>query len=263
MNLKQCLLLHIVGIATTGVGFGGFAFAPLVAFLLDTYGWRGAFLILVAIFLNSLPLACLMRPPPKQKAYTENKEQTTNMSLGNLMGSPTLIASSVSLSGYINIKEQTEQHKDESEMKGEANVLDQDKAEQTCLDKVKQYFNATFDCSLLLNIYAVLFIFCAIFHSLPSMVAFTFLPLKCLENGISNYETASILAMMGIADICGRLIIGFIGYKMDVKILFILSLSLRGIGFIMLSFYNEYHVVMVAAILQQFAFGEYIMCNAL
>lgn len=50
------------GIAVCGSGFGTFVFAPLASFLLETYGWRGANLILAGIILNCVIFGALMRP---------------------------------------------------------------------------------------------------------------------------------------------------------------------------------------------------------
>ncbi|CAG0889078.1 unnamed protein product [Darwinula stevensoni] len=55
------------GIATCGAGVGTFIFAPLGNFLLEEYGWRGAYLIYTGILLNCLVLGLLMREPPMKK----------------------------------------------------------------------------------------------------------------------------------------------------------------------------------------------------
>jgi len=51
-----------VGIAAAGSGIGGFVFPPLINFLLETYSWRGAFVILGAIMLNIVICGSLFRP---------------------------------------------------------------------------------------------------------------------------------------------------------------------------------------------------------
>ncbi|KAF4524595.1 hypothetical protein B566_EDAN008550 [Ephemera danica] len=50
------------GIAVCGSGVGTFAFAPLATFLLDTYGWKGANMILAGFILNCAVFGALMRP---------------------------------------------------------------------------------------------------------------------------------------------------------------------------------------------------------
>ena len=51
-----------IGVAAAGSGVGGFVFPPLVNFLLETYSWRGAFLILGAIMFNIVICGSLFRP---------------------------------------------------------------------------------------------------------------------------------------------------------------------------------------------------------
>jgi len=50
------------GIAAAGSGVGGFIFPPFVNFLLETYSWRGAFLILGAIMFNVIICGSIFRP---------------------------------------------------------------------------------------------------------------------------------------------------------------------------------------------------------
>ena len=51
-----------LGVAAAGSGVGGFVFPPLINFLLETYSWRGAFMILGAIMLNIVICGSLFRP---------------------------------------------------------------------------------------------------------------------------------------------------------------------------------------------------------
>jgi len=50
------------GVAAAGSGVGGFIFPPLINFLLETYSWRGTFIILGAIMLNVIICGLLFRP---------------------------------------------------------------------------------------------------------------------------------------------------------------------------------------------------------
>jgi len=51
-----------LGVAAAGSGIGGFIFPPLVNFLVETYTWHGAFLILGAVMLNIVVCGSLFRP---------------------------------------------------------------------------------------------------------------------------------------------------------------------------------------------------------
>lgn len=50
------------GIAVCGSGFGTFVFAPLTKYLIESYGWRGAMLIIGGIVLNCIIFGAMFRP---------------------------------------------------------------------------------------------------------------------------------------------------------------------------------------------------------
>lgn len=52
------------GMACSGSGFGLLALAPLAAFLVAEYTWKGALTVLAGISLNCLVWGALMRPLP-------------------------------------------------------------------------------------------------------------------------------------------------------------------------------------------------------
>ncbi|XP_026846740.1 monocarboxylate transporter 12 [Drosophila persimilis] len=63
------------GIAVCGSGFGTFVFAPLTEYLIGSYGWRGAMLIIGGIVLNCIIFGAMFRPleleaPPKTPPNT-------------------------------------------------------------------------------------------------------------------------------------------------------------------------------------------------
>lgn len=51
------------GIGASGTGLGTFVFAPLTQYLIETFGWRGATLILAGALLNFAVCGALMRDP--------------------------------------------------------------------------------------------------------------------------------------------------------------------------------------------------------
>ncbi|NWR40796.1 MOT11 protein, partial [Tachuris rubrigastra] len=50
-------------LAVSGSTVSGLALGPLMPLALDTYGWRGALLLLAAVSLNLVVAAALLRPP--------------------------------------------------------------------------------------------------------------------------------------------------------------------------------------------------------
>ena len=56
------------GITLCGLGVGGFVFPPIIKALIDTYGWRGTFLMIGGIYAHGAVLGSLFAPiKPKQK----------------------------------------------------------------------------------------------------------------------------------------------------------------------------------------------------
>ena len=56
------------GITLCGLGVGGFVFPPIIKALMDTYGWRGTFLMMGGIYAHGAVLGSLFAPiKPKQK----------------------------------------------------------------------------------------------------------------------------------------------------------------------------------------------------
>ena len=58
------------GIAVSGSGFGTFVFAPLVAYLLDEYTWKGANIIIAGIVFNGIVFGAIYRPPQVSSMQT-------------------------------------------------------------------------------------------------------------------------------------------------------------------------------------------------
>ncbi len=66
------------GFAASGSGIGVFMYAPLCRYLLDTYGWRGTYLIMGGILLHGVPLACALKPNPIVMQTTNLKDSEYN-----------------------------------------------------------------------------------------------------------------------------------------------------------------------------------------
>ncbi|NXG12798.1 MOT13 protein, partial [Sakesphorus luctuosus] len=50
-------------LAVSGATVSGLALGPLMPLALDTYGWRGALLLLAAVSFNLVAASALLRPP--------------------------------------------------------------------------------------------------------------------------------------------------------------------------------------------------------
>ncbi|WAR07480.1 MOT12-like protein [Mya arenaria] len=67
-----------IGIASCGSGIGAFAMAPLSDFLIQSYGWQGAILIIAGITLNGIPIGAVLRPLEPKSIKNAQITETTN-----------------------------------------------------------------------------------------------------------------------------------------------------------------------------------------
>ena len=58
------------GVACSGSGFGLLTLAPLAAYLVIMYTWKGALTVLAGVSLNCLVWGALMRPLPQPPSIT-------------------------------------------------------------------------------------------------------------------------------------------------------------------------------------------------
>ncbi|KAK1797183.1 hypothetical protein P4O66_008572, partial [Electrophorus voltai] len=67
-----------MGLGFTGVGLSSFAFSPLFQYLVETYTWRGALLILGGLSLNIVACGALIRPlvPPRVIAKADSSSRS-------------------------------------------------------------------------------------------------------------------------------------------------------------------------------------------
>ncbi|NXN90711.1 MOT11 protein, partial [Bombycilla garrulus] len=52
-------------LAVSGAAVSGPALAPLLPLALDSFGWRGALLLLAGVSLHLVATGALLRPPPQ------------------------------------------------------------------------------------------------------------------------------------------------------------------------------------------------------
>lgn len=125
------------GIAVCGSGIGTFVFAPLGSLLLESYGWKGANIILAGIILNGIVCGAVFRPLEARptgaieeskiiKSIVEEKKRRRTTSTGSLDGTVItkdnkLIKEQIALVGATvdTIPEEDELHHQEKETEQE------------------------------------------------------------------------------------------------------------------------------------------------
>ena len=237
-------------------------FAPAIRYFIVTYGWRGAMLLLGAIYLQCMVFVALMRPvetrntrkkeptPPKPKTIAEQKQFAEEVYGSNLS---------------INLSRQDLSDKIKSESKPDdlaTDKLQDEKTEETeteakepnCLAAKCKIMADLFDYRLLTNVYVLLFFLASVTMSVANGIPYNFLPLKCIEDGLTKSDAAWVISLMGIADTLGRAIFGVIALKVHVTVLYAITCAMGVVTTMMLSFIHTF--VGIAIIAMLFAFGQ-------
>ena len=73
-----------VGISMCGVGVSSFIWPPVMKALEETYGWRGAILMMAGIYSHTIIFTSLYRPLERTKPQNSNEEREDNLEIGDL-----------------------------------------------------------------------------------------------------------------------------------------------------------------------------------
>ena len=97
---------------------------------------------------------------------------------------------------------------------------------------ISDFLKRTFDLRLFVNAYVLLFLMCSLCVSTSFSAPYVFLPEKCYSDGISKQATAFIISMMGVGDITGKIIFGFMGYQVNTTLVCVVGTIIAGLGII-------------------------------
>ncbi|XP_069128571.1 monocarboxylate transporter 13-like isoform X1 [Argopecten irradians] len=169
-----------VGIATSS--FGAFLFPTLIEYLFDQYGFRGAFLMLSAIALNTMVCGCVFRPLKTIQKYKSETALINN-------GSPSCDINGGHLSKPISNKRHT--------------LCDNC---VHCCKSVNKYTRKLLD--ILGNYRYLSFCVAIVMFSIAFQSAYAFIPLYSTQIGITDQDSTYIIAVTILADGLGRIGIG-------------------------------------------------------
>ena len=172
-----------IAIAVGGCPLGSFIFSPILQFLINTYGWRGAILVTGAFILNGCPVGLLLNPPKLKTQHQFDAENTKNNTEQVLLDSMKKL-DDITISGSSSANK------------------------NAFLTKVK----TTLDVSILKSrtILCTVFLLWTLF-CLGFPVFANFLPLVASSYGISQNTSSLILSIFGFSDFAGRILLGVFG----------------------------------------------------
>ncbi|WAQ93573.1 MOT12-like protein [Mya arenaria] len=181
-----------IGVAASGVGFGCFAWPPILRAFFEYFGFRGAFLIIGAIVSNVYVCGMLFMPLSKRKLKTKPQEVTLNKDKNE---------TTVSL---LPQQEKRIQHFAEAvSCNGQNSTLfSPDKTTAETVHIPKRRF---IDLTLFRN-YAF-FTVCAqmVLFALSYNMTFVYLPALAKDQGISELEGSYLISITGVFDMIARI----------------------------------------------------------
>ncbi|XP_066300496.1 monocarboxylate transporter 13-like [Branchiostoma lanceolatum] len=165
--------LRANSLITLGSGVGSLAFPPLCQFLLDEYGTRGASVIVGGIVLNMAAFGALVRP--------------------------------IFIATDVKADQALLTHDQEQVQDSVNDVSVKIKGSNTC--QPKRFFS-TVDCTLFQNTSFVFYLVSIGMVSSSYLVSNIYLAPRAKSFGVEDYQAASLLSIMGITTISGRVLVG-------------------------------------------------------
>lgn len=233
-----------MGIAVCGSGIGTFLFAPINRLLLELYDWHGAFLVKAAIVLNLGVCASLLRPVPiepseilKRKRKFEKDKKEIELKA---------IDKTVARSEINETELQPLNH-------------NKDKLASNIVETTNEN-SSTFDLALLKNILFIVFAISNFFISLGFNAPFIFINDQAVTAGMSKTEADWILQTIGISNVIGRIVIGFLSDFKSLNRLYLYSILIIvcGVATIIEPFLKTFVLMIIYAFVFGFTSGIYI-----
>uniref|UniRef100_T1IJ98 SH2 domain-containing protein n=1 Tax=Strigamia maritima TaxID=126957 RepID=T1IJ98_STRMM len=242
-----------VGFSLAGTAIGSIFQPPLLQYLVDTYGFRGALLIQGGLILHVCAGALLYKDPvPKRelkllhaKQSMEVEQFDTNSLVenhNNEIKSPTSRPSQ-SIVGY------------QRGVEGRYSMSNRAKP-NTCFQWIEHYLYL--DLTLLYN--PIFLIVCAsvMFLSVGYPQTLIFVPPHALSLGFSKYNAGLLLSISAVGDLMGRLGSGFIFDKNIIKKQhgFIIATACLSVALVGVSLAEDYIAIAVCVFLYGFFAGS-------
>ncbi len=266
-------LSFATGISHTGAAIGMFIFAALNEFLVNEYGLQGAFLILSAISLNTIPLGLLLREPhfetkiSKDKCGSLNDLCNDNISTSTVKSSGEPIFKSESKGERESLLDDYYKKKSQLAKNTESNISNEKSGSLNdfCKDKTSSSTVTHSGLDLLRNGYFVLLMLANILIIVSHFVIPTMLPEHIVLLGGSKKKGANTVVIIGVANVFSRLMLWNLKADSTKTLIVILSLSsiISGASLLFSIFYIEYWIYICLCITFGLTRGIYIILSVL
>ena len=210
------------GLAVSGSGVGTLVFGFLTQYLLDSFDWQWTLRIEALIMLLGVVCGILFRPLPQNGDISDDSMHLTDS------------------------------QKPEHEIKnGRRWHEDQEEENTGCCGDCGSILKETFDFSLFKNPVFTLYCFVIVMFCFGYHVPYTYTPERAQQLGVDAQSASFLVSIMGISNVCARLIFGWLGDKSP-SIRFCLAgivLTLGGVVSILIFLFNTYLLMVLYAIL--------------
>ena len=221
------------GLAVSGSGVGTLVFGFLTQFLLDSFDWQWTLRIEALIMLLGVICGILFRPLPGAADISDDSMHLTDS--------------------------QKQEHDIRNGSRWHAHAQEEEEEEPGCCGDCGSLLRETFDFSLFLKPVFSLYCFVIVMFCFGYHVPYTYTPERAIELGVNPQSASFLVSIMGISNVCARLIFGWLGDRSP-GIRFYLAgivLTLGGVVSIIVFLFNTYPLLVLYAIL----FGAFTGTN--
>ncbi|CAG9864887.1 unnamed protein product [Phyllotreta striolata] len=185
-----------LGISASGTGFGTIIFAPLTNFLLSEYGWRGCLLLLGGCLANMCVCGALMIDP----AWVREEE--------------------------VRKKRKKKLESNDTEIN---NLLEETTKESVPTKKWYEFiFTALSSFDLFLESHFLLLCLTTLFAGTWFLTPYFYLADHMTQNNYTEDQASMTISIIGFSNTLGMVLLGWLGDKWNVSIIFSVSLTLCG-----------------------------------
>ncbi|XP_076687098.1 monocarboxylate transporter 5-like isoform X3 [Andrena cerasifolii] len=225
------------GIAVCGSGLGTLVFAPCLEYLIATYGWRGSIMLCSGIVLNCIVLGLFFRPIESRNQRKKSSPERPSQSTTRRTVEEGAVTRAVTFQKEKNSVRVTSARS--QPVLNSKNMLHQSSLEDIHKEmfelKVspKQKIGSPrkiLDISILKDPVFILFTLSNFCTSIGFYVPYVYVLPQAEEQGINKKDASYLLAVIGIANTIGRIILGYISDKPWVNRLLVYNLCLTICG---------------------------------
>ncbi|XP_071050757.1 monocarboxylate transporter 5-like [Onthophagus taurus] len=219
------------GIAVCGSGIGTFIFPTIIYCFMELYSWQGVMIVLSGIVLQCIVFGTLFRPLKNEKCIKKNKIKN--------------IAEYINEKNYVTKSLQPE----EFELRQINN-----NSEKIIIKK------KLFDVTLFKDVTFILFVISNVLTSIGFNVPFIYIVPRALSLDIPLSHASLLLAIIGIANTLGRIILGYISDKPWINRLWVYNscLTICGFATALSVFATDFYSLLVYALIFGLTVGAYV-----